>query len=233
MNEFNSLATRLAQVWERMGAACERAGRAPDEVALLPVSKTVEVDILRAAAELGLRRFGENRVQEIVHKQADMADLAPHWVMIGHLQTNKARDAARLADEVQSLDRLSLAQALDQRLQTEGRAIDVLIQVKTSTEPSKFGLPAAETSAFLKQLQQYDTLRVCGLMTMAVNSTDESAVRACFRMLRDLRDRLRSDGAEELNRLSMGMSGDFEWAIEEGATEVRIGSALFGARDYV
>jgi pyridoxal phosphate enzyme (YggS family) len=148
------------------------------------------------------------------------------------LQTNKAKDAARLVAEVQSLDRLELARALDRRLQHEGRAIDVLVQVKTSPEPSKFGLAPEALPAFLKQVAGLDTLRVRGLMTMAVNSSDEQAVRACFHQLREWRDRLRGEGVDNLARLSMGMSGDFELAIEEGSTEVRIGSALFGQRTY-
>ncbi|GAB2902804.1 YggS family pyridoxal phosphate-dependent enzyme [Paralcaligenes sp. KSB-10] len=228
----DSMEIRLAGVRERIAAACARAGRSPDEVVLLPVSKTFGPDSIRSAMALGLTRFGENKTQEIRQKAQEFgaADLA--WVMIGHLQTNKAKEAARLVAEVQSLDRLSLARELDQRLQQEGRAIDVLIQVKTSAEPSKFGLPAEELPEFLKQLAAFDCLRVRGLMTLAVNSADEMAVRMCFRTLRLWRDRLRADGAAGLTRLSMGMSGDFEWAIEEGSTEIRVGSAIFGHRTY-
>ena len=228
----DSLETRLAAVRRRIALACERAGRLPDEVALLAVSKTFPPQALRQAAELGIRRFGESRMQEIRQKDSELADLEPEWVLIGHLQTNKAKDAARLVHEVQSLDRWSLAEALDGRLQAEGRVIDVLVQVKTSPEPSKFGLEPAELAAFLERLQGLHTMRVKGLMTMAVNSPDESAVRACFRTLRELRDRMQAQGHAGLQRLSMGMSGDFEWAIQEGATEVRIGSAIFGSRQY-
>jgi len=228
----DSLETRLAAVRRRIALACERAGRLPDEVALLAVSKTFPPQALRQAAELGIRRFGESRTQEIRQKDSELAGLEPEWVLIGHLQTNKAKDAARLVHEVQSLDRWSLAEALDARLQAEGRTIDVLVQVKTSPEPSKFGLEPAELAAFLERLQGLHTMRVKGLMTMAVNSPDESAVRACFRTLRELRDRMQEQGHAGLRRLSMGMSGDFEWAIQEGATEVRIGSAIFGSRQY-
>ncbi|NYT68478.1 YggS family pyridoxal phosphate-dependent enzyme [Pusillimonas noertemannii] len=228
----DSLETRLAAVRRRIALACERAGRSPDEVALLAVSKTFPPQALRQAAELGIRRFGESRMQEIRQKDSELASLKPEWVLIGHLQTNKAKDAARLVHEVQSLDRWSLAEALDGRLQAEGRTIDVLVQVKTSPEPSKFGLEPAELAGFLERLQGLHTMRVKGLMTMAVNSPDESAVRACFRSLRELRDRMQAQGHAGLQRLSMGMSGDFEWAIQEGATEVRIGSAIFGSRQY-
>lgn len=226
------MAARLAAIRARMAGACARAGRAASDVVLLPVSKTFGVDAVREAMSLGLNRFGENKTQEVAQKSPVLRDPAPEWVMIGHLQTNKAKDAARLVSEVQSLDRLELAQALDRRLQLEGRAIDVLVQVKTSPEPSKFGLAPDELPGLLKQIAGLDTLRVRGLMTMAVNSDDEQAVRACFRQLRAWRDRLRDEGAEGLARLSMGMSGDFELAIEEGSTEVRIGSALFGQRIY-
>lgn len=235
MSPTDTFAARLADLQSRIAAACIRAGRDPAEVALLPVSKTFPAEQIRAAAALGLRRFGESKMQEVRDKAAALADCAIDWVVIGHLQTNKAKDAARLAAEVQSLDRLDLAQALDRRLQQEGRALDVLVQVKTSDEPSKYGLEPAELPVFVRTLaRDYPALRVRGLMTLAVNSDDGDAVRACFRTLRGWRDRLRDEAIPgvDMQRLSMGMSGDFELAIQEGSTEVRIGSALFGARDY-
>jgi pyridoxal phosphate enzyme (YggS family) len=225
----DTLAARWADVRARVDVACRAAGRDPAEVAVLPVSKTFGPQMVREAAALGLSRFGENKVQELRDKAAALADLAPEWVLIGHLQTNKARDAARLASEVQSLDRLELAEALHRRLQIEGRAIDVLVQVKTSPEESKHGLPPDELPAFVDRLRDYPTLRVRGLMTLAVQSDDAGAVRACFRQLRELRDAAARQG-HELPRLSMGMSGDFPLAIAEGATEVRIGTAIFGRR---
>jgi pyridoxal phosphate enzyme (YggS family) len=212
-----------------------RAGRSPDSVVLLPVSKTFEVDAIREAMALGLTRFGENKTQEIRQKAAALAGQGLQWVLIGHLQTNKAKDAARDATEVQSLDRADLAEALHRRLVNEGRTLDVLVQVKTSTEPSKFGMAPEDVSAFLRRIAaEFPTLRVQGLMTLAVNSSDPEPVRACFRALRELRDSLLAENIEgvSLDRLSMGMSGDFELAIEEGSTEVRIGTAIFGARTY-
>lgn len=222
------------QLRERIETVCRRIGRAPDEVRLLAVSKTVAVDRLRLAWEAGYRELGENRVQEAQHKAEQMADLAElRWVIIGHLQTNKARHVARFASELQSLDRLRLAEVLDRRLQAEGRAMDVLVQVNTSGEASKFGLPPDEVEAFVQQLPAFSSLRVRGLMTLARFSTDPDQVRPCFQLLRELRDRLRQSAPEgiEMNELSMGMSGDFELAIEEGSTTVRIGQALFGARE--
>jgi pyridoxal phosphate enzyme (YggS family) len=153
-------------------------------------------------------------------------------VVIGQLQTNKAKEVAKFAHELQSLDRLELAEALDRRLQQEGRAIDVLVQVKTSPEETKSGLEPAELFTFLRLLANYQTLRVRGLMTMAVLSEDTQAVRACFAQLKQLQERARQEAIAgvSLERLSMGMSGDFEIAIEEGSTEIRVGSSIFGSR---
>ncbi len=226
-----SLGASWASVQRRVANACEAAGRDPGSVNILPVSKTFGPPVIRAAVALGLHRFGENKVQEIRDKSALLADCGIDWVMIGHLQTNKAKDVARLASEVQSLDRPELAETLDRRLQLEGRTIDVLVQVKTSLEPSKYGLPPEQLPAFLDSLRDYATLRVRGLMTLAIQSPTPAAVRGCFRMLRELRDAAAVRG-HELPRLSMGMSGDFPLAIAEGATEVRIGTAIFGARPY-
>ncbi|SFS04965.1 hypothetical protein SAMN05216570_1945 [Dyella sp. OK004] len=223
------LADNWSDVRCRVDDACRAAGRDPSEVSILPVSKTFSADVIRDAVALGLHRFGENKAQEIRDKAGPLADCGIEWVVIGHLQTNKAKDVARLASEVQSLDRLELAEALDRRLQSEGRAIDVLVQVKTSSEESKSGLAPEQLPAFLEQLRGFATLRVRGLMTLAVQSDDPAQVRACFRRLRELRDEAVGRG-HDLSRLSMGMSGDFPLAIAEGATEVRIGTAIFGRR---
>ena len=235
MTVEDTMAGRLARIQQRVADACARAGRAPGSVVLLPVSKTFDVDAIREAMALGLNRFGENKTQEIRQKAAALAGQGLEWVLIGHLQTNKSKDAARDATEVQSLDRPDLAEALHRRLLNEGRTLDVLVQVKTSAEPSKFGMAVEDVPAFLRRIAaEFPTLKVKGLMTLAVNSPDPEAVRACFRALRELRDRLRAEDIAgiSLDRLSMGMSGDFELAIEEGSTEVRIGTAIFGARTY-
>lgn len=231
----DTMAGRLARIQQRIREACERAGRRPDSVTLLPVSKTFGEDALREAMALGLTRFGENKTQEIRQKAVALAGHGLKWVLIGHLQTNKAKDAARDAAEVQSLDRVELAEALHRRLQNEGRTLDVLVQVKTSPEPSKYGMAPEDVAPFLRRIAaDFPTLHVRGLMTLAINSPDPAQVRACFRALRELRDRLAQERIPgvSLDRLSMGMSGDFELAIEEGSTEVRIGSAIFGARSY-
>jgi pyridoxal phosphate enzyme (YggS family) len=231
-NDYGYLAVNWAAVRERVDVACHAAGRDPAEVSILPVSKTFGPDVVRAATALGVHRFGENKVQEIRTKAEALADCAIDWVVVGHLQTNKAKDVARLASEVQSLDRLELAEALHRRLQIEGRSIDVLIEVKTSPEESKQGLAPAQLPGFLDALRAYDSLHVRGLMTLAVPSDDPAPVRACFRQLRQLATEAKAQG-HDLSRLSMGMSGDFPLAIAEGATEVRIGTAIFGRRPYV
>lgn len=219
-------------MYRRIAQACARAGREPSEVRLLPVSKTVAADRLREAFAAGLTEFGENKIQEAGAKAERLAELPVTWSIIGHLQTNKVKYAARFAREFQALDSLRLAAALDRRLQIEGRGLDVLVQVNTSGEASKFGLPPDAVSEFLRQLPAFSALRVRGLMTLAVFDPDTVRVRACFRVLRTLRDRLRDTAppAVQLNELSMGMSGDFEIAIEEGATIVRVGQAIFGPR---
>lgn len=219
----------LAAVRARMAAACQRAGRDPAGVRLLPVSKTVDEARIRMSYAAGCRELGENKVQEAYRKWEAMADLADlRWSVIGHLQTNKAKLVARFAAEFQALDSVRLAEALERRLQAEGRALDVYVQVNTSGEASKYGLHPDEAAAFIRQLPSYGALRVRGLMTLAVLSADAARVR----QLRTLRDRLRQEAPAgvSLDELSMGMSGDYEIAIEEGATVVRVGQAIYGAR---
>lgn len=223
----------LAAVQARIHTACERAGRDPASVRLLPVSKTKPESSLRLAYAAGCRMLGENKVQEAHGKWEAMQDLTDlQWSVIGHLQTNKAKQVARFASEFQALDNLRVAEALDRRLQAEGRALDVFVQVNTSGEASKYGLPPEDVAAFLQALPVYTALRVRGLMTLALFSSEAERVRQCFILLRSLRDQLRdaAPAGISLDELSMGMSGDFEIAIEEGATVVRVGQAIFGAR---
>ncbi|GLS06352.1 YggS family pyridoxal phosphate enzyme [Chitiniphilus shinanonensis] len=230
---LDDLRHNLDAVRGRIAAACGRVGRDPAGVRLLPVSKTVDEARLCLAYAAGCRELGENKVQEAQRKAEALADLPDlRWSVIGHLQTNKARLVARFASEFQALDSLRLAEALDRRLQAEGRALDVLVQVNTSGEASKYGLHPDEVPAFLHVLPTFSALRVRGLMTLALLSGDPAWVRQCFARLRTLRDRLRQDAAPgiALDELSMGMSGDFEIAVEEGATVVRVGQAIFGAR---
>lgn len=223
----------LAAVQARIAAACHRVGRASQTVRLLPVSKTKPEASLRLAHAAGCRMLGENKAQEAHGKWQAMQDLTDlQWSVIGHLQTNKAKLVARFAAEFQALDSLRVAEALERRLQAEGRSLDVFVQVNTSGEVSKYGLPPEDVPAFIQALPVFSALRVRGLMTLALFSSEAERVRQCFVRLRSLRDRLRQSAPAgmALDELSMGMSGDFEIAIEEGATVVRVGQAIFGAR---
>lgn len=216
-------------------AAARATGRDPSEVRLLPVSKTVPVDRLRPAVEAGLTELAENKPQEVGRKAGEMADLPVRWVAIGHLQTNKAKIIAEHADEFQALDSVRLTQALQRRLETADRHLDVLIQVNTSGEEAKTGASPGDVGQILEVAASCDRLRVRGFMTVATNTDDEAEVRRCFAQLRGILDAAREDAVvdpELLTELSMGMSGDYAIAVAEGATCVRVGTAIFGARDY-
>ncbi|PJK14828.1 YggS family pyridoxal phosphate-dependent enzyme [Lysobacteraceae bacterium NML07-0707] len=229
---LDTLRQNIATVRARIEAACAACSRNTDEVRLLPVSKTHPPEVLRLAHQAGINEFGENKVQEARQKAEALADLPLRWSVIGHLQSNKAKYVARFAHEFQALDSIELAEALDRRLQIEGRALDVFIQVNTSSEPQKFGIAPEAARDFLRQMPIFSSLRVKGLMTLAIFDADEARVRQCFIRLRQLRDALRQELPDGigLDALSMGMSGDFPIAIEEGATVVRVGQAIFGAR---
>lgn len=222
----------IAAVHARIATAAKEAGRDPAEVRLLPVSKTVPEERIRAAVAAGLTYLGENKVQEASRKATELADLGIEWSVIGHLQRNKAKHVAAFATEFQALDSLRLAEVLDRRLQALGRGLDVFVQVNTSDEAAKYGLAPEEVAAFVDRLPEFTALRVRGLMTLAEFTTDTERVRACFQRLRTLRDRLRETAPDTvgLAELSMGMSGDYEVAISEGATVVRVGQAIFGPR---
>lgn len=224
-----AFAANLKTVRERIAAACQRSGRPIGDVLLLPVTKTVPAHVLRLAHAAGITDFGENKLQEARNKLAVLDDLAISWSIIGHLQTNKVKYLVRFASEFHALDSLRLAEELNRRLDMEGRDLDVFVQVNTSGEESKYGLHPDDLMAFVERLPDFPRLRPRGLMTLAIFSDDGERVRTCFRLLRDLRDR--AVGLHPgLTQLSMGMSGDYEIAIEEGASVVRVGQAIFGPR---
>jgi pyridoxal phosphate enzyme (YggS family) len=230
---MGQVAAGVAEVRAKIDAACDRSGRSPDEVRLMAVTKTHPVEVLQQAYDAGCRLFGENKVQEAVGKATDLADLSDlSWAFIGHLQTNKTRDVAGFASEFHALDSVKLARTLERHLDETGRTLDVFLEVNSSGEESKFGLEPAAVEEFAVQLRPFEHLRVRGLMTLAVFSDEESEVRACFQRMRDLQERLRNLAAApgSYDELSMGMSGDYELAIEYGATTVRVGQAIFGAR---
>ncbi|HQY99436.1 MAG TPA: YggS family pyridoxal phosphate-dependent enzyme [Propionicimonas sp.] len=232
---MESIAANLEAIQARIEAACVAAGRARDSVRLLPVSKTRPISDLEVAIASGYTRFGENKAQDLEAKALELAHVRGlEWVMIGHLQSNKAKIVARHASEFQALDSVPLAAELDRRLQPLGRRLDVLIQVNSSGEESKFGLPPDEVVDFARQLTTFDALRVRGLMTLAAPSPVQRLVKACFTRMQHVQALLREAGidGQRYGELSMGMSSDFELAIAHGATQVRIGTGIFGARDY-
>ena len=224
----------LTEVQEKIAAAAQRAGRDAREVRLLPVSKTVPEERIRAAHAAGIEQFGENKVQEAQDKAAAMADLGIHWAIIGPLQSNKTREVAEFAHEFQALDRIRIARRLDTQLKEYNRTLDVYVQVNVSGEETKSGLEPGEVEEFLEQLVGFSALNVKGLMTMALHTNDEAVIRQNFSALRSLRDELLDRRPELIGEggLSMGMTNDYEIAIEEGATVIRVGTAIFGERDY-
>jgi pyridoxal phosphate enzyme (YggS family) len=230
---LSTIADNLARIRERVAGAAHRAGRRPDEVAIVAVTKTHPSETILAAYNAGLRHFGENRVQEFESKLPAIAKLTATWHLIGHLQSNKAARAARLFDRIDSVDGLALAQRLDAAAATENKHLGVLIEVHLSDETTKSGVPEAELLALAESVATFPHLRLQGLMTIPPFLDDPESVRPFFRKLAALRDQVSRRLARPLPVLSMGMSHDFEVAIEEGATEIRPGTALFGPRPAV
>jgi pyridoxal phosphate enzyme (YggS family) len=225
------IAERVAAVRDRIARAAERASRPPADVTLVAVSKTHPPEALRAAFAAGVRDFGENRVQEAEPKIAATPDLAgARWHLVGHLQSNKARRAAALFGLVQSIDSVEIAERLARAGEEAGRPVRGLVQVDLAGEATKFGLPEAELLPALAALRGLPGLRLEGLMLLPPFLEDPEAVRPFFRRLQALRDRALGEGLLAKGELSMGMSHDFEAAVEEGATLVRVGTAIFGER---
>jgi pyridoxal phosphate enzyme (YggS family) len=222
---------RVAAVRERIARAAERASRPPADVTLVAVSKTHPTEAVRAAFAAGVRDFGENRVQEAEPKIAGTSDLAGvRWHLVGHLQSNKVRRAAALFGLVQSIDSVELAERLARAGEESGREVRGLVEVDLAGEATKYGLPEAELLPALQALRGRAGLRLEGLMLLPPLLEDPEALRPFFRRLRALRDRALGEGFIAAGELSMGMSHDFEAAVEEGATLVRVGTAIFGER---
>jgi PLP dependent protein len=238
--EPQSIADRYAAVRARIDAAALAAGRAPHEVRLLVATKTQPAQAVREVVAAGATLIGENRVQELVAKAPDLADLVADGSvqvhMIGHLQRNKVNQVLATATGVESVDSLALAEALASRCVREGRTLDVMVQVNVSGEESKAGAQPDDAAHLSRQVAALEGLRLTGFMTIGANSPDTALVRAGFARLRAIRDEVLASGAPgtgEARELSMGMSGDLEAAIAEGATIVRVGTAVFGARPPV
>lgn len=236
--DIDAIAERLETVRERIEQACQRVGRSADEITIVGVTKTFPLEVVEAGRELGLMHFGENRAREMRDKAREHpgffngGDL--NWHMIGHLQTNKAKFVARHADYFQCLDSPRLAEELNKRAAKNDRVMPCLVQVNIAGADQKYGLPPEKTHDYLDHLAQYDHLAVEGLMAMASFVEDSEDVRDEFREMRELFETYdaRNNPRVEMKELSLGMTNDFEVAIEERSTMVRLGSAIFGPRDY-
>jgi pyridoxal phosphate enzyme (YggS family) len=230
-----ALRARLAAVRDRIARAASQAGRDPASVRLVAISKTFSADHVRAAADCGQVDFGENKVQEALDKMDRTADLPLRWHLVGHLQSNKAKKAAARFDVVHSVDAASVAERLEQGAAVAGRRLELLVQVDLAGEPTKHGAGAGEVPAIFAAGSRFAAARFTGLMLLPPAVGDPEQARPFFRSVRVLRDDLASRGVDRsmLAELSMGMSHDFEVAIEEGSTLVRLGTAIFGSRSHV
>jgi len=232
--DSSALQARLADVRARIERAAGRAGRDPASIRLVAVSKTFPADAVRAAAVAGQIDFGENKVQEALQKIEETRDLAIRWHLVGHLQSNKAKKVGRF-DAIHSIDSTDLLAKVDAAAAAAGRRIDLLVQVDLAGETTKHGAREDDLAAIFDAARSARATAVIGLMLLPPIADDPNAARPYFRALRDVRDRLLARGVDKsmLHELSMGMSDDFEVAVEEGSTMVRVGTAIFGGRSYV
>jgi PLP dependent protein len=226
------IAENLKNLRIRIEQTCQKCGRRSEDVQLIAVSKTFPVKAIQEAVGAGHIDFGENYVQELQEKRQVLAIHPVHWHFIGHLQSNKAKYIAEYIHLIHSVDDISLGKEISKRAERFKRVQDVLVEVHTTDEATKYGVPPKTTIALLKDLSQLQYLRVCGLMTMGPFSDDSNNSRQSFRQLADLKKEIVAEGIENIHmkHLSMGMTHDFEAAIEEGSTIVRIGTAIFGRR---
>lgn len=225
----------LEEIERRITMACWRSGRQRDEVRLLLATKTVPAERIKVALRSGYNLIGENKVQEIKEKFEGLKDTPHQNHFIGHLQTNKIKEILKYnVSCIQSLDRIELAEKLQQRLAFEHKAIDVLIQVNTSNEESKFGIAPQHAIQLLKRVAEFENINIRGLMTIGLFSADKKKVRPCFKLLKALSEEINSLSIPrvQMKQLSMGMSGDLEIAIEQSSTIIRVGTAVFGKRIY-
>ena len=223
----------LIEVENRIQAACERAGRSRDEVTLIAVSKTKPVSDIREAMSYGITVFGENKVQEIRDKTEEIKEPLD-WHMIGHLQTNKVKYLPGKVCMIHSVDKISLAEEIEKQSAKHDIVMDVLCEVNMAGEDSKFGLAPTDAPSFVREIAGFPHIRVRGLMTIAPFTEDPESNRIYFHGLKEMLERLKAEKIEgaQLDTLSMGMTGDYEVAIEEGATFVRVGTGIFGERNY-
>jgi pyridoxal phosphate enzyme (YggS family) len=224
-----SLAENFVAIQQRIRAACDRSDREPNSITLLAVTKSQPPEVVKAAAELGLNFFGENKIQEAKAK-IPLCPGKTRWHFIGHLQSNKCRDAVELFEVIQSVDSLSLAQEINKRCEQAAKRMPVLLEVNVAGEASKFGYKPEKLLSELKEINSLPRLQINGLMTVPPYAAETEKTRPHFHRLRELKMECERILSAPLPHLSMGMSGDFETAIEEGATIIRIGTALFGPR---
>ncbi len=226
-----SIAENLSRIKERMAEASIRSGREPSSVKLVGVTKTVDLDRIKEAVSAGLQILGENYVQEARDKIKELKDRVS-WHFVGRLQTNKAKYAVKLFDMIQTVDSFRLAQELNRRAQPLGRTVPIIIQVNLASEVSKGGVEPSECLSLIRQVSVLENLQIRGLMTMPPFFDQPERARPYFAQLREMSQKIAEAQMEgvEMNELSMGMSGDFEAAIEEGATLIRVGTAIFGER---
>jgi pyridoxal phosphate enzyme (YggS family) len=228
--ETTTIGANLERVRERIERAAARASRRPEEITIVAVSKTFPAEAIHAAYESGLRDFGENRVQEFEAKQPGLRDLDAIWHFIGHLQRNKARRAVQLFHRIDGVDSLTLAETLESEASAQGKCMLILVEVRLSDESTKTGIAETNLSALAEGIASFSNLQLRGLMGIPPYFDDPEGTRPYFRKLREMKDELSRRLGLPLPVLSMGMSHDMEVAIEEGATEIRIGAALFGTR---
>lgn len=231
--EKNQIKENVHQIWNNIRKACEKSGQSSENITLVAVSKTVEADTMNAAIQSGLTAFGENRVQEIRRKY-DSVEKGPAWHLIGHLQTNKVKYIIDKVDMIQSVDSVRLAKEISKRAVQVGRIVEILIQINVAEEAQKFGISSDQLPSLLNEISSLPGIIVKGLMLIAPYSDDPETVRPFFRKMKDIFDSTAKEKYDnvDMTYLSMGMTGDYQVAIEEGANMVRIGSGVFGLRSY-
>lgn len=233
MEDYGYISENIENIRKNIDAACKRSGRDPKDVLLLAVSKTVDVDRIKVAVDCGLNSLGENRVQEIMEKYEPIGENVK-WHLIGHLQTNKVKYIIDKVELIHSVESIKLAEEINKQAKKHNLVMDVLVEVNMADEESKFGVKPEETESFIRELALMDNIRVRGLMTVAPNVENGEENRVYFRNMKQLLVDINAKNINNINMdiLSMGMTGDYETAVEEGATIVRVGTGIFGKRDY-
>lgn len=233
MEDYGYISENIENIRKNIDSACKRSGRDPKNVLLLAVSKTVDVDRIKVAVDCGLNSLGENRVQEIMEKYEPMGENVK-WHLIGHLQTNKVKYIIDKVELIHSVESIKLAEEINKQAKKHNLVMDVLVEVNMADEESKFGVKPEETEGFIRELALMDNIRVRGLMTVAPNVENGEENRVYFRNMKQLLVDINAKNINNINMdiLSMGMTGDYETAVEEGATIVRVGTGIFGKRDY-